>query len=132
MRRPFSILAAGLVLTMGVWGAIWTVREWQFQRELRQAEHEFKAGRFQQAGARLARLAQSRPGLGDVAYLLGACERIAGHAEAALEAWGRVPDQAKEAQIAAFSRGRLAREKGRERTAGSSRARASGTGRRGA
>ena len=45
------------------------------------------------------------------------CELIEGHAEAALEAWGRVPDQAKEAQLAALSRGRLAMEMGRYRLA---------------
>ena len=101
----------------GVRSAVWAVREWRFQSELRQAEREFKAGRFQEAGARLARLARSRPGRGEVEYWLGKCELIEGHAEAALEAWGRVPDQAKEAQLAALSRGRLALETGRYRLA---------------
>ena len=117
MRRALSILAAGLGLAMGVWVAVWSVREWHFQSELRRAGDALKAGRFKEAGSRLARLAQSRPGRGDVEYWLGACELIEGHAEAALAAWGRVPDQAKEAQRAALARGRLALETGRYRLA---------------
>ena len=69
--------------------------------------------RFKEARARLARLAERWPGRGDVEYLLGACEMIRGHADAALRAWGRVPDQANEAPLAALSRGRLALETGR-------------------
>ena len=72
MRRALSILAAGLGLAMGVWVAVWAVREWQFQSELRQAERAFNAGRFQEARSRLARLARSRPGRGEVEYWLGA------------------------------------------------------------
>ena len=101
MRRALSILAAGLGLAIGVCVAAWVVREWQFESELRQAERLFKERRFEEAGLRLARLSRSRPGRGEVEYWLGECELNEGHAEAALEAWGRVPDQAEEAQLAA-------------------------------
>ena len=84
---------------------------------MRQAERAFKAGRFKEAGSRLAGLARRWPAQGEVEYWLGECEMIEGHAEAALAAWGRVPDQAKEAQLAALSRGRLALETGRYRLA---------------
>jgi len=117
MRRALSIVAAALGLAMGLGVAVWAVQEWQFQSELRQAERAFMAGRFQEAGARLARLARRRPARGEVEYWLGQCELIERNAEAALEAWGRVPDQAKEAHLAALSRGRLAMEMGRYRLA---------------
>ena len=117
MRRPLSILAAGLGLAIGVWLAVWVVLEWRFQSELRQADRAFKAGRFREAGSRLARLACRQPGRGVVEYRLGLCELMEGRAEAALEAWGRVPDQAEEAQLADLSRGRLALETGRYRLA---------------
>ena len=48
----------------------------------------------------------------DVLYWLGACEAAKGHTEEALAIWGRVPDDAPEAMIAALSRGRLAAESG--------------------
>ena len=117
MRRALSILAAALGLAMGLWVAVWTVRQWQFERELQQADRAFQAGRVKEAGSRLARLARSRPARGEVEYRLGTCELMEGHAEAALEAWGRVPDQAKEAQFAALARGRLAQETRRYRLA---------------
>ena len=117
MRRPLSILAAGLGLAMGVCVGVWAFRQWQFESEMRQAERAFKAGRFKEAESRLARLARRWPAVGEVEYWLGECEMIAGHAEAALAAWGRVPDQAKEAQLAALARGRLAMETGRYRLA---------------
>ncbi len=113
MRRRLSMLAAVLGLGIGVCVGVLAVREWQFQSELRQAERAFKAGHFKEAGSRLARLARRRPAQGAVEFWLGACEMIEGHAEAALEAWGRVPDQTKAAQPAALSRGRLALETGR-------------------
>ncbi len=117
MRRPLSIVTAALGLATGVWVAVWAVREWRFERELRQADRAFKAGRFREAGSRLARLARRQPGRGVVEYRLGLCELMEGRAEAALEAWGRVPDQAEEAQLADLSRGRLALETGRYRLA---------------
>ncbi len=117
MRRVLSILAAALGLALGVWVAVWAVQEWRFQSELRQAERAFNGGRIPEARSRLARLARNRPGRGEVEYWLGQCELFAGNAEAALEAWGRVPNQAKEAHLAALSRGRLAIEMGRYRLA---------------
>jgi len=63
--------------------------------------------------ARLARLEKRWPMRGDVEYLLGLCEQIEGHTDAALAAWGRVPALAEEAPMAALARGRLALNTGR-------------------
>jgi tetratricopeptide (TPR) repeat protein len=113
MPRRLVILVVGLGLAVGVWFGVWAVREWRFRRELRQAELAYIAKRYVEAGARLARLARSWPKRGEVAYWLGSSEMIQGHDEAALEAWGRVPDEAREAQLAALARGRLATKTGR-------------------
>ena len=64
--------------------------------------------RYSEAGARLARLAQSWPDRGKVSYWLGTCELLEGHSAQALETWGRVPDEAPEAPVAALARARLA------------------------
>ena len=48
----------------------------------------------------------SWPGRGEVVYWLGACERAVGHTDAALAAWGRVPETASVARLAALERGR--------------------------
>ncbi len=64
---------------------------------------------------RLARLAERRPGDSEVEFLLGDCERMLGHPESALAAWGRIPDGTKRAALAALSSGRLALGLGRYR-----------------
>ena len=56
MRRPLSMLAAGVALAIGVCVGLWAVREWRFQSELRDAERAIDAGRFKEARSRLARL----------------------------------------------------------------------------
>ena len=113
MRRRVWMLAIGLAAALAVWFAVRAVENWRFQTELRQAQRDLSARRFGSAGVRLARLAQRWPGRGEVEYSLGECEMARGHAEAAIAAWGRVPDQAPEAPIAALSRGRAAMGTGR-------------------
>ncbi len=110
MRRSLLIVVLGLVSALGLagWFAVKAVEAWQLRSELRQANSEFRARRFDAAQARLTRLAKRWPGEGEVEYLLGACELVKRHTEAALAAWGRVPDEAREAPLAALSRGRLA------------------------
>ncbi len=75
-------------------------------------QREFAAENTPAAKARLARLVKRWPAQSDVLYWLAACERAEGHTEQALEIWGRIPDDAPEAMIAALSRGRLAAETG--------------------
>jgi enediyne biosynthesis protein E4 len=108
IRRRLWIIAIGLVAAVTAWIGVGAVETRLFQNELRQAQLDFDARRFGAARARLVRLAHRRPGQGEVEYLLGACEMNKGNVDAALAAWGRVPDQAPEAPLASLSRGRLA------------------------
>jgi tetratricopeptide (TPR) repeat protein len=58
--------------------------------------------------------------------LLGVCEKLQGHPDAAMSAWLRVADGSDQAPLAALSHGRLALELGRYRLAEGSLLRASG------
>ena len=116
MRRRLLIVVIGLGLAAAACLAVRVVGAWQFRTELREARRELAARRVRKAKARLDRLAERWPGRGEVEYWLGACEMAAGHTEAALAAWGRVPEPAPEARLAALSRGRLALETGRYAT----------------
>src|SRR5262249_47261938 len=89
----------------------------RFREDLAKAREEYEGRRFAAARVRLARLAERRPGDGEVGLLLGDCERKLGHPDAALEAWGRVPDGAEQASQAALSAGRMALGLGRYRVA---------------
>jgi hypothetical protein len=111
-RRGLSILVVGVGLVLGSWFGVHAVRERRIRSELRLAKLAFRAQRYAEAGARLSRLARSWPRRGEVEYLLGTCEMIEGHTEAALEAWARVPDDAREAQLATLARGRAALKAG--------------------
>jgi hypothetical protein len=110
MRRCLLIVVIGLGLVAAAWLAIGAVAAWQFRMELRAATRDLAARRVGKAKARLDRLAKRWPGRAEVAYWLGACERAVGHTDAALAAWGRVPDTASVARLAALERGRLALE----------------------
>ena len=95
MRRRVWILAIGLAAALAAWFAVKAVETWQFHTELRRAQRDLSARRFGAARVRLARLAQRWPGQGEVEYSLGDLRVMArGHAEAAMAAWGRVPDRA--------------------------------------
>jgi tetratricopeptide (TPR) repeat protein len=110
MRRRLLIVVIGLGLAVAAWLAVGAVGALQFRTELQEARRELAARRVVQAKARLDRLAERWPGRGEVEYWLGACERAAGHTDAALAAWGRVPESAAVARVAALERGRLALE----------------------
>ena len=127
-RVLIVVLGLALALALAAWWGLRALESRRFQTELRRAQKDFSARRFGAAHARLARLAQSWPGTGEVEFWLGSCEMVKGHDEAALAAWSRVPDQAKEAPLAALSRGRLALETGRYRLAETALARASKAG----
>ncbi len=115
MRGRLLIVFLGLGALLAAWFAVRAVERRRLETELRQARSEFGARRFGAARARLARLAVRWPDEGEVEYLLGACEKIQGHPEAALAAWERVPAQANQAPLADLARGRLALELGRYR-----------------
>ncbi len=115
MRRRMPILVVGLGtwLALAAWFAAGMIGSWRFRSELRLAEGDAAAGRYGEARERLARLAARRPGQGEVELWLGVSEKAAGDDEAALAAWGRVPDAAPEAPQALLSRGMLALDSGR-------------------
>jgi hypothetical protein len=113
MRRHLLIPVIGLGLAAAAWIAVRAVEARQLRTELSQARRELDARRIGRAKARLGKLAERWPGRGDVEFWLGACERAAGHTEASLAAWGRVPESAPEARLAALERGRLALESDR-------------------
>ncbi len=113
VRRHRLILMIGMGLAVAAWKGPPLVEGWQVRSELRAAEHDLRTGRVGDAQTRLASLARRWPGRGDVEFLLGTCEMVAGHQDDALSAWGRVPDRASEASRANLFRGRLALETGR-------------------
>jgi tetratricopeptide (TPR) repeat protein len=123
-RRILIVLALSVGLALATWFAAREVSARQLQSELRAAQRDFVARHLSDAKKRLATLAKRWPGRGDVEYWLGACEMAAGQNDAALATWGRVPDAANEAQLAALSRGRLALETGHYRIAETSLERA--------
>ena len=99
MRRRVLIVVLGVALCLApvAWVVVQASGEWRLQAELRQAERAFGARRFGEARSTLSRLSEGWPGRGEVEYWLGVCEQAEGHPDAALAAWGRVPDAASEA-----------------------------------
>jgi len=126
MRGRLLIVFLGIGVVIAAWFAVRAVEKRQFQNELFQARNEFGRRQFGAARARLSQLARRRPGEGGVEYLLGVCEKLEGHPDAAMSAWLRVPDESEQAPLAALARGRLALELGRYRLAEGSLIRASG------
>jgi tetratricopeptide (TPR) repeat protein len=115
--RRVLIVLLGLGAILAAWFAVRAVEHRRFEDELGRARAEFAERRFGAARVRLVRLAERRPGDGEVEYLLGACEKIRGRSDAALAAWGRVPAGAPQAPAATLSRARAALEIGRYRLA---------------
>jgi enediyne biosynthesis protein E4 len=110
---PRRVLLLVLVGGLGLiaWAGVLVARDQHFRTELREAKRELSKYRLDQAKERLTRLARRWPGRGEVEYWLGTCELAGGSADAALEAWSRIPAQAPEAGIAALASGRLAMER---------------------
>lgn len=113
-RRRFLVVAGLVGATVAtIVGWHHSVELARFREDFRQARLEFNAKHFRDSRQRFTMLAERWPERGDVQYWLGACEMMDGNPEAALAAWGRVPDHAAEAPLADLSRGRLALETGR-------------------
>jgi tetratricopeptide (TPR) repeat protein len=117
MRRPVVITCVGLGLALAIWLVFRALDARRYREELDSAREEFEARRFATARARLTRLAERRPGDSLLQLLLGDCERALGHPDAALAAWGRIPDSSAQATEAALSSGRMALGIGRFRSA---------------
>jgi tetratricopeptide (TPR) repeat protein len=116
-RRRLVVVAIGIGLAVAAWLGARAVLARRFREELARAREEFEARRFAAARVRLTRLAGRRPDDGEVGLLLGECERTLGHPDAALAAWGRIPEGAEQASQAALSGGRMALGLGRYRVA---------------
>jgi tetratricopeptide (TPR) repeat protein len=115
MGRRLLLMSLGAGLALAAWLGVRAVEARRFRADLARAREEFAARRFATARMRLARLAELRPSDGQVEVLLGECERLLGHPDAALAAWGRISDGTEQAPPAALSRGRLALGLGRYR-----------------
>jgi tetratricopeptide (TPR) repeat protein len=90
-RRRLGLLAA--LLALGA-AALAGADAWWVRAEYGRARADLKRGRVEPALRRLSALAAARPGAlgGAVDYWLGLCESSRGHPEAALRAFGRVPE----------------------------------------
>jgi hypothetical protein len=111
-RALFLLLLGPAVILSGIFAVRW----WQttrYRAELARARREFRDGLVGTARARLVRLEARWPRRGEIEYWLGRCEMEAGNTEAAIAAWGRVPDDARQAPLAALARGRAASKVGR-------------------
>jgi tetratricopeptide (TPR) repeat protein len=111
--NPGRLLVFCLMLGTLGWGALALASSWWFEAELRRAERDQAAGRYEAAFGRLERLAESRPGTAEVDYPLGVCAASLGRIDAALSAWARVPGRSPLAARAALDSARLALEHGR-------------------
>jgi enediyne biosynthesis protein E4 len=91
VRRRSLIALLAIAVALLLWGG-WT--SWSYRRSRRamaEAREEIEAGRHATAARILITLLNERPGFDEAAYLLGTCEKAAGRARAAAEAWARVP-----------------------------------------
>jgi enediyne biosynthesis protein E4 len=113
-RRFLFVSLIGVLSVATVVGAIfWIVRTSQWESELRAVRTLVNAQKFAEAKPRIERLAKRRPGQGEVEFLLGLCEQSSGHADAAIAAWVRVPDEVPESQRASLMLARTALDVGR-------------------
>ena len=85
------ILSVAVGLALAAWMAVRAVEARRLREDLSRARAEFGARKLAAARVRLTRLAERRPGNGDVELLLGECERMLGHPDAALTRVGPHP-----------------------------------------
>jgi enediyne biosynthesis protein E4 len=111
--RPTSLLLPAAIVGGLLWGG-WAWREqWRYRRALAEIRGDLKAARPGHAARKLAALASWKPGSDEAAYLLGTCERARGRAQAADQAWARVPPGSPFATRAIQGRMELEIEQGR-------------------
>jgi len=116
MRRlvPLIGMAAALALAGIGWGATRVVAAARFRAGLERTRAKVAAGRFDAARRWLVALPPNRAADPEAAYWLGVCEHAAGHLDAALAAWSRVPPGSPRGMQAALARGQtLAGDLGR-------------------
>jgi tetratricopeptide (TPR) repeat protein len=113
MRPRWLWLASGIGTVALVWGTLRAVEAQRFQAELDRAKLELGRGRYGAARARLVQLAARWPRRAEVDYLFGLCERGAGHPDAALAAWSRIPRRSSFAMPAVLWSSHVELDRGR-------------------
>ena len=80
-RRQILIILTAVALG---WGAMVCFEAWWYASELGKAEQEVAREQFDDARARLVKLAARWPERAEVEYLLGGCEASLGHIDEAV------------------------------------------------
>ena len=114
-RRRVGIGAGLLALTLALaWAMSVRMETQRFRDELQLARRDVAAGRLEPARRRLTALT-SRPGAveGAVDHWLGICEALAGRPDAALRAFGRVPNAFAFEPLGAYLEAKLNLSRGR-------------------
>jgi hypothetical protein len=125
MRGRWGWVVRGLVGAAAVAAAAaWARAAGRHRSALEQADREIAAGRYGAARRRLIGLPTRWMGPDEVDYRLGLCEGSLGHDEAALEAWGRLPERSPFAEAAALNSAAVEMNRGRYAAAEPIRARA--------
>jgi tetratricopeptide (TPR) repeat protein len=110
---PRRIAVFTLVGSLVIWVSWYALDTWRFHAGLRGAYRELDRRSWDRARLGFTRLTLRWPHRGEGWYGLGLTERAAGRIDAALRAWGQLPDAAPDAARAAIERGSLALEHGR-------------------
>ena len=78
-RRSITTLGVVVAVLLAAGALAWAAPAWWFRHSLTQAGHDYAAGRYDAALARLTALRQRSPDHSDVELLWGLCQRGAGH-----------------------------------------------------
>src|SRR5258708_6342776 len=101
------LIVVGLLIGVGLAvAAALAYGRWRYHAELDLAKREIDQKAFAAAATRLSSVSAQWPGQGEPDYLLGICLEAEGKVAEALTAWGRVPEDAREADDATLRRAR--------------------------
>jgi enediyne biosynthesis protein E4 len=111
-RGGRKLLLAVVAVSL-IWGGwrLWELR--RYRRAMAEIKQEIQAGRHGHAVRKLVALSAWKPNSDEAAYLLGVCEKARGQAQAATQAWERVPPGSPFAARAIQGRMELLVERGR-------------------
>jgi enediyne biosynthesis protein E4 len=109
-RRVLLLAVGAVALICGGW-KLWELR--LYRRAMSEIKQEIQAGRHGHAVRKLVMLSGWKPDSDEAAYLLGLCEKARGQAQAAFQAWERVPPDSPFAARAIRGRMDLLIERGR-------------------
>jgi thioredoxin-like negative regulator of GroEL len=109
----FLVIVAGTLAVVAIWGMLRAIEERQCRASLEEAKREMNEGRHVRARARLAELLVRRPGWDEAWYNLGVCEQARQQAQAAWDAFEKVPSESQWAGWSEVRRSRIALDRGR-------------------